>query len=80
MVGGVTYEEAKEVSNFWNQEEPSKQAQIHQLAGQALGTLPAVQNKFNIILGGTFVHNSKTFLADVSRIREGADLQSFELG
>ena len=44
MVGGVTYEEAKEVTAFAKQE-PSQQAQLHQMAGQALGTLGNAANQ-----------------------------------
>ena len=72
IVGGVTYEEAREAANFWNQEPLSKQQQIHQMAGQALGTLnglPTNQPRaFDILLGGTYIHNSKTFLADISQL------------
>lgn len=39
MVGGVTYEEAREAANFWNNEPLSKQQQISQMAGQALNQL-----------------------------------------
>jgi len=45
MVGGTTYEEAKEISTTYNMEEDK------------------------VILGGTYVHNSKSFLAEVSQIR-----------
>ena len=45
-LGGTTYEEAREVSEF-NKSDPST----------------------NIILGGTTIHNSKTFIAECTDIR-----------
>ena len=45
MVGGTTYEEAKELSTTYNMQDD------------------------RVILGGTYVHNSKSFLAEVSQIK-----------
>lgn len=47
ILGGATYQEAKEVAAFNN-------------SGEG----------YNIILGGTTVHNSKSFLAEVTEVRE----------
>lgn len=46
MVGGATYEEAKELSCTYNMQDD------------------------RVILGGTYVHNSKSFLAEVSQIKQ----------
>jgi vacuolar protein sorting-associated protein 45 len=46
VVGGTTYEEAKEVAMSFNQ-------------GVSDGGV-------RVILGGNFVHNSKSFMADIS--------------
>jgi len=49
------------------------------MAGQALGTLGTGQAQtkpFDILLGGTYIHNSKTFLADVT---QGSEKASFEI-
>lgn len=83
MVGGVTYEEAKEIAQFGkvtaDQQKPAPQGQLQQIAGSAqqmagsalsnLGTQSQNQN-LDIILGGTYIHNSKTFLADVSQLKD----------
>ncbi|CAI2363735.1 unnamed protein product [Moneuplotes crassus] len=47
ILGGATYQEAKEVADF-NNSDPN----------------------FNVILGGTTVHNSKSFLAEVTEVRD----------
>ena len=47
IVGGATYEEAKELSVTYNTDESK------------------------VILGGTTVHNSKTFIADVAQLMFG---------
>jgi len=75
MIGGVTYEEAKEVALFGTQAAGPQGVAMGQrqpMAGSALGNLGGQSNASNpdILLGGTFIHNSKTFLADVSQIRE----------
>ena len=66
MVGGVTYEEAKEIASF-SSSVGSLGGQFQQIAGQALGGLQAnsIVNPA-VVLGGTYIHNSKTFLAEVS--------------
>ena len=46
IVGGATYEEAREISVTYNSEED------------------------RVILGGTYLHNSKSFLAEVSQIKQ----------
>lgn len=76
MIGGVTYEEAKEVALFGTQTAGPQGAalgQRQQISGSALANLGGGQSapsNPDILLGGTFIHNSKTFLADVSQIRE----------
>jgi len=76
MIGGVTYEEAKEVALFGAQSSGAQgtaQGQRQHIAGSALGNLGGSQGQVSnpdILLGGTFIHNSKTFLADISQIRE----------
>lgn len=47
ILGGATYQEAKEVADF-NNSDPD----------------------FNVILGGTTIHNSKSFLAEVTEARD----------
>ncbi len=42
MVGGATYQEAKEISTTYN------------------------ANADTVILGGTYMHNSRSFLAEIS--------------
>lgn len=42
MVGGTTYEEAKDIATTFNNQ------------------------GIKVILGGTYIHNSKSFLADVA--------------
>lgn len=49
MVGGATYQEAKEISTTYNE----------------------VADK--VILGGTYIHNSRSFLAEVSQIKDLRD-------
>ena len=46
VVGGATYEEAKEISTTFNISED------------------------RVLLGGTYIHNSKSFIAEVSQIKE----------
>ena len=46
MVGGTTYEEAKEMATIYNSQED------------------------RVILGGTYIHNSKSFIAEISQIKE----------
>ena len=62
MVGGATYQEAKEISTTYNE----------------------VADK--VILGGTYIHNSRSFLAEVSQIKNlqknnqaAAQKSSFEI-
>jgi hypothetical protein len=43
MVGGATYEEAKEIASTFNNGEGVR-----------------------VILGGNYIHNSKSFMADIS--------------
>jgi vacuolar protein sorting-associated protein 45 len=65
MVGGVTFEEAKEIATF-----SGAVPRYQQMAGQALGTLQANPPlNPDLILGGTYIHNSKSFLAEVSQFR-----------
>ena len=47
ILGGATYQEAKEVADFNNSSE-----------------------EFNVILGGTTIHNSKSFIAEATEVRE----------
>jgi len=44
MVGGVTYEEAKEIEVMHDKQQAS------------------------ILLGGSYIHNSKSFLADITQL------------
>ena len=46
IVGGATYEEAKELSTTYNMQED------------------------RVLLGGTYLHNSKSFLAEISQIKQ----------
>jgi len=57
IVGGVTYEEAKEIATEFNLQ------------------------RNNVIIGGTHIHNSKTFLADVANISASrfGNMQHFEI-
>lgn len=53
MIGGTTYEEAKEISLAYHGK---------------------------VILGGTYIHNMKSFLADVSQIQMiKGEMQRFEI-
>lgn len=61
MVGGVTYEEAKEIELF--------KKEFVMPTGPSLAMGGQI-NIPDIYLGGTFIHNSKTFLAEVSQLRE----------
>jgi vacuolar protein sorting-associated protein 45 len=47
ILGGATYQEAKEVAEFNNTSE-----------------------LFNVILGGTTIHNSKSFIAEATDVRQ----------
>lgn len=47
IVGGATYQEAKEVAEFNN-----------------------ISSEYNVILGGTMIHNSKSFIGEATEIRE----------
>ena len=57
IVGGTTYEEAKEIAVTFNGSE----------------------NK--VMLGGTYIHNSKSFMADISQIQiiKGTEMLNFEI-
>lgn len=57
IVGGATYEEAKDIAITFNQAEN------------------------RVILGGNFVHNSKSFMADISQIQmiKGEGMLKFEI-
>ena len=46
MVGGTTYEEAKEMATIYNMQEDK------------------------VILGGSYIHNSKSFIAEISQIKD----------
>ena len=46
MVGGATYQEARELSTTYN------------------------ANADTVILGGTYMHNSRSFLAEVSQVEQ----------
>ena len=80
MVGGVTFEEAKEVAQFVKTSGSldKAQGQFKEMAGISNNQIPPIED-LNIVLGGTFIHNSKTFLADVSQIGSGSGSSAFEI-
>mmetsp|Transcript_29069 Transcript_29069/g.25714 ORF Transcript_29069/g.25714 Transcript_29069/m.25714 type:complete len:87 (+) Transcript_29069:1441-1701(+) len=47
IIGGATYQEAKEVAEFNN-----------------------ISEEFNVILGGTTIHNSKSFIAESTEVKD----------
>jgi vacuolar protein sorting-associated protein 45 len=57
IIGGATYEEAKEMAQSFN------------------------QNGIRVVVGGNFVHNSKSFMADISQIQiqKGPQMPQFEI-
>ena len=76
IIGGVTFEEAREVSQFVRTSGSLDKAK--EMAGISQNQVPPADD-MNIILGGTFIHNSKTFLADVSQLGQGSSSSAFEI-
>lgn len=73
-VGGCTYEEAAKVSAINTGALPVGQgAGAGQAPGQPMPA-PGVQGQppFRVILGGTTIHSSKSFLAEIKRMTDGS--------
>lgn len=73
MVGGATYEEAKEVAEFGlNRDNELNMNAFTNFQGPdpSLAPKTVIGQNTNIILGSTAIHNSITFLKDVAKIND----------
>lgn len=76
IIGGATFEEAKDVAEFGLNREGEGQLNMNtftNLGGPDVSMAPkfVIGQNTNIILGGTCIHNSKTFLQDVAKVNDG---------
>ena len=75
MIGGATFVEAQEFAQFTVPSQGMEQmgTNFSQFSGPDPRLPPSwvVGQNLNLILGGTCIHNSKSFLKDVKAVEEG---------